>query len=54
MDPHPAVTIGLLHLRDRAPGGALRTGKAHRDELVVGDIGTDLAVGTLDQLLDLG
>lgn len=30
-DPHPAVTLGLLHLRDRPAGGPLRSGIAHRD-----------------------
>lgn len=44
----------LLDVRDRAAGSAFRTLVAQGHELVVGDIGTDLAERPLDPLLDLG
>ncbi len=42
-----------LHRRDRPPGRALRPGEPQRDQLVVRDVGADLAVRALDPLLDL-
>jgi hypothetical protein len=44
---------GLLGRRDRAPGGALRSAEAHRDELVVGNVGADQPVEAVHPLLDL-
>jgi hypothetical protein len=53
---HPDIPcpVGLLHRCDRAAGGALGAGVAHREELLVSLVGTDLAEGTFDPLLDLG
>jgi hypothetical protein len=52
--PHPAQAVVLLHRRDRPPGRPLRPRETQRDELVVGDIGADFAIGAFDPLLDLG
>ena len=54
MHPDPFETVVRLHERDSPVGGALGPGKAQRDELVVGDVRADLALGPLDPLLDLG
>jgi hypothetical protein len=49
MLPAPAP----LRLGDRAARGALRTQVAHRDELLVRPVGTDLPARALHQLLNL-
>ena len=51
--PAPARPPGLLHLRDRPPGRPLRPPVAHRGQLAVRDVGPDLALAPVDQLLDL-
>jgi len=52
--PHMPCPIGLLDLRDRTAGRPLRTGVPQREQLLVGHIGTNLALGPFDPLLDLG
>ena len=54
MHPDPAQAVVLLHRRHSPPGRTLRAGEADREQLVVGDVGTDLAKGAFDPLLDLG
>lgn len=53
---HPPVAGGvrLLGSSDRAAGRPLRALEAQRQELVVDDVGPDLALRALDPLLDLG
>ena len=53
MHPDPTGPIRPPDGRDRAAGGAFRTGVPQCDELVVGDVGADLALGPFDPLLDL-
>src|SRR4029453_17516726 len=51
--PTPSPPRGL-DLSDRPASGPLRTAIAERDQLVVGDIGTQLAAAAVDPLLQLG
>jgi hypothetical protein len=54
--PCPAAVLAPeapLGLGDRAPGGALRSQIAHRDQLLVRPVGTDPPARTLNQLLHL-
>ena len=44
----------FLTCGDGPPGRPLRPGEPHRHQLVVRDVGADLAVGLLDPFLDLG
>ena len=44
----------FLTCGDRPPGRPLRPGEPHRHQLVVRDVGADLALGLLDPFLDLG
>ena len=43
----------FLTCGDRPPGRPLRPGEPHRHQLVVGDVGADLALRLLDPFLDL-
>ena len=49
-----AIGIGRLHASDRAASGPLVPGEPHRDQPFMDHVGTDHALGGLDQLLDLG
>ena len=49
--PEPVLP---LDRGDRPPGRPLRPGEPHRHQLVVGDVGADLALRLLDPFLDLG